>query len=79
MEQNTNIGPEIVKSKTENVGAGILAAIGCSLIGVVLYCLIYQMGYIAGISGLVMVSLEYWAIKKQAARKNLSKASLFLL
>lgn len=37
MEQNRNMGPEIIEPKTEKVGAGILAAIGCSLIGVVLY------------------------------------------
>ncbi len=70
MEQNRNMGPEIIEPKTEKVGAGILAAIGCSLIGVVLYCLIYQMGYIAGISGLVMVTLEYWGYQKASGKKK---------
>lgn len=70
MEQNMNMGPEITKLKTENVGAGILAAIGCSLGGVVLYCLIYQLGYIAGICGLAMVAFGYWGYQKASGKKK---------
>ena len=43
------------KKKTTNMAAGIVGALFGSLLGVICWVLIYQLGYIAGITGFVMV------------------------
>ncbi len=43
------------KKKTTNMAAGIVGALFGALLGVICWVLIYQLGYIAGITGFVMV------------------------
>lgn len=71
METNQNLGPEIIdKGKGERVILGAVGAVVFSLLGVVLYCIIYQLGYLAGICGLAMVALGYWGYQLFSGRKK---------
>lgn len=54
----------------ENVIAGIVGAFLFSLIGGVLYFIIYQFGYIAGICGLITVVLSSFGYQLFSGRKN---------
>ena len=50
--------------KSENVIAGIIGAFLLALVGGILYFVIYQLGYIAGVCGLVTVFLSNFGYKK---------------
>lgn len=55
----------LVAEKTKgNVILGLLGAIICSLAGVALWVAIYQMGYIASLSGIVMTICALWGYEK---------------
>ena len=58
--------------KKENVAAGIVGALLCSLVGGLLWFLLYQFGYLAGISGLVGVVCAIkgytWFAKKESIK-----------
>lgn len=61
------------EEKPENILAGVVGAFLFSLIGGVLYFIIYQLGYIAGICGLVMFVLANFGYGLFSGRKNSKK------
>lgn len=62
----------------ESVGKGILGALLFSLVGGVLYVLIYQFGYIASLCGLVTFLMAAWGYRKFAKAPNLSVKGLII-
>lgn len=56
--------------KKEHVLAGVCGAFLFSLVGVGLYFLIYQLGFIAGICGFIMVALGVFGYQLFSGRKN---------
>lgn len=63
-DQNGNPIGNMPKPIKENVLLGLVGAVVLSLLGGVLYYVIYQMGYIAGICGLVTVLLANFGYQK---------------
>lgn len=61
----------------ENVLAGVVGAFLFALIGGVAYFLVYQMGYIAGICGLITVMLASFGYGLFSGRKNTTKGVIF--
>lgn len=61
------------EEKHENILAGVVGAFLFSLIGGVLYFVIYQLGYIAGICGLVMFILANFGYGLFSGNKNSKK------
>ncbi|MBQ5321410.1 MAG: hypothetical protein J6K88_05085 [Oscillospiraceae bacterium] len=55
MESNINIAEPIIQKKEENVLAGIIGAFLFALAGGVLWFVLYQVGFLAAISGIVAV------------------------
>lgn len=50
---------------------GIIGAIGGSIIGIAIWVIVYQLGYIAGIAGIAMFSLTYGGYKKFGKKSDL--------
>ena len=63
----------MAQTQPENVLAGVVGAFLFALIGGGLYFLIYQIGYIAGICGLVTVVLSMFGYQLFSGRKNSMK------
>ena len=61
----------------ENVIAGIVGAFLFALVGGLLYFLVYQTGFIAGICGLITVVLSYLGYQLFSGRKGSSKGVIF--
>lgn len=59
-----------VQGQAENIIAGIVGAFLFSLIGGLLYFIIYQIGFIAGITGLVIFVLANFGYGLFSGRKN---------
>lgn len=53
-----------ILSRKSNLFLGLIGAVAGSLIGVALWVLIYQLGYIAGIAGAAIMLLAFWGYKK---------------
>lgn len=64
--------------RKENVVAGIVGALLFALLGGVLYFLIYQLGYIAGLCGLVTVVLAIFGYQLFSGKKDSLKKELGL-
>lgn len=62
--------------KPENIGAGIVGALLGALIGVVAWCVVYQLGFIVSIIGYLMVVCAIKGYEKFAG--NLSKKGLWI-
>lgn len=63
----------------ENIIAGIVGAFLFSLIGGILYFVIYQFGYIAGICGLITVVLSIFGYQLFSGRKNSLKGVIIAI
>lgn len=69
MESNMNE----FNNTTNNPGRFILGVIGAfigSLVGVAVWILLYQIGFIAGISGVVMTICALWCYEKLAGKQD---------
>lgn len=73
MENRDSVTPAVELPKQERVLAGIGGALLFSLAGVALYVLIYQLGYVTGISGIVMVVLGIYGYQLLSGKKNSMK------
>lgn len=73
LNQYQNLKPGLVPVQFSR---GLIGILGGSIIGMVIWILIYQLGYIAGISGLVMAYLCIRGYEKLAGR--LDKKGLFI-
>ncbi len=64
------VKPAPTEQKAENIPAGIVGAFLFSLIGAALYFIIYQIGYIAGICGFLIVILAGFGYQLFSGKKN---------
>lgn len=64
LEQDMELARDEIKKQKSNVVLGIVGAVGGSLLGVVLWVLIYQLGYIAGIAGAAIMLLGMFGYRK---------------
>lgn len=71
------VTPESEPKPGENVIAGIVGAFLFALVGGLLYFLVYQTGFIAGICGLITVVLSYLGYQLFSGRKGSSKGVIF--
>ena len=75
----TFAGQVQVEEKPVNMVTGIVGAFGGVLIGVVLWILIYQMGFIAGIAGFVMMICAFKGFELLGGRINLAGAVICVI
>lgn len=64
VEQDIENAKDEVLSRKSNPLLGVIGAIAASVLGVVLWILIYQIGYIAGIAGGAIMLFAFWGYKK---------------
>jgi len=64
VEQDMAQAKDEVLSRKSNPLLGLIGAAVASLIGVALWVLIYQLGYIAGIAGAAIMLLAFWGYRK---------------
>ncbi len=68
---------EAIEDKSENIIAGAVGAFLFALVGGILYFIIYQMGFIAGICGLITVVLSSFGYQLFAGKKGSVKGIVF--
>lgn len=64
------VAAAVPEARHENVLAGVVGAFLLALVGGVLYFIIYQFGYIAGICGLITVVLANFGYQKFSGAKD---------
>lgn len=77
-QTSDNFNPaELPVKRRENVALGALGALLFSLAGVVVYYLLYQMGYVASLSGIVAIAAAYFGYGLFSGNKTSKKGLVF--
>lgn len=64
VERDMEQAKDEILSRKSNLLLGVIGAVAASVIGVALWVLIYQLGYIAGIAGAAIMLLAFWGYRK---------------